>query len=224
MTTILLIRHGETEYNRNGKMAGRMPGVPLNERGRKQAEAVAAALAKAPIKTIYSSPIERAQETASYLSKLLNLEIQIAEGVNETDIGVWTGRSVKQCARTKLWQTVIHKPSELTFPGGESFAGIQQRASAEVRAIAERPPDELVACYTHADIIRLIAANFLEMPLDAFQRLGSDNCSITVLHFGKDGHVSVPKINQAVSAVWPEQSEAKKNGHGPAAKATKADQ
>lgn len=217
MTTLLLIRHGETDYNRNGKMAGRMPGVPLNEKGRKQAEAVATALAKAPIKTIYSSPIERAQETASYLSKTIGLEVRIAEGINETDIGEWTGRSVKQCARTKLWQTVIHKPSELTFPGGESFAGIQQRASAELRAIAERHPDELVACFTHADIIRLVVANFLEMPLDAFQRLGSDNCSITVVHFGKEGHVSVPKINQGVSAVWPEAHEKKpKNGKVPA--------
>jgi probable phosphoglycerate mutase len=217
MTTLLLIRHGETEYNRNGKMAGRMPGVPLNERGRKQAAEVAEALAKAPIKTIYASPIERAQETASYLAKIIGLEIQIAEGINETDIGEWTGRSVKQCARTKLWQTVIHKPSELTFPGGESFAYIQQRASAELKAIAERHPDELVACFTHADIIRLAVAHFLDMPLDAFQRLGSDNCSITVLHFSKEGRVSIPKINQGVSAAWPEAHEKKpKNGKVPA--------
>lgn len=213
MSTLLLIRHGETECNAKGIMAGRMPGIPLNEKGRKQAETVAAALSKAPIKQIYSSPIQRAQETASYLSKLLSLEVQIAEGINETDIGAWSGRSVKQCARTKLWQLVVNKPSELTFPGGESFAGIQKRASAELKEIAARHPEELVACFTHADVIRLVVADFLGMDLDAFQRLGSDNCSITVVHFGKEGRISVPKINQSVGFEWPAEH---KNGKKPA--------
>ena len=204
MSTILLIRHGETPYNVNGKMAGRMPGVPLNEKGRKQAEAIGEALKNAPIKYIYSSPMERAQETASYLAKNLGLEILEAAGVNETDIGSWTGRSVKQCARTKLWDTVINRPGELTFPGGESFAGIQQRASAEVKAIAERHPGELIACFTHADVIRLIAAYFLDMPLNSFQRIGSDNCSITTIHFGKEGRVFVPQVNLITGFTWPD--------------------
>lgn len=203
MTTILLIRHGETDYNRNGKMAGRMPGVPLNDKGRVQAAAVAVALAKAPIKHIYASPIERAQETASYLAKLLNMEILISEGINETDIGDWTGKSVKECSKLKLWDTVVNHPEDLTFPGGESFAYIQERASAEVKAIAERHPDELVACFTHADIIRLVAAHYLNMPLNSFQRLGSDNCSITVIHFGKEGRIAVPQINLVAGFSWP---------------------
>jgi probable phosphomutase (TIGR03848 family) len=215
MSTLLLVRHGETASNAKGVMSGRLPGIPLNEKGRMQAEAVAAVLAKAPIKYIYSSPIQRAQETASYLSKLLEMEVQIADGITETDIGTWSGRSVKQCARTKLWQTVIHKPSELTFPGGESFAGIQKRATAELRAIALRHPEDLVACFTHADIIRLVVAEFLGMDLDAFQRLGSDNCSITVVHFNKEGRVSVPKINQTVSIEW---HTGHKNGQKPAKK------
>ena len=204
MTTVLLIRHGETDANRTGIMAGRMPGVPLNARGRAQAASVAAALAKAPIKTIYTSPIERAQETASFLARILNLPVQTASGITETDIGDWTGRSVKQCSRLKLWDTVINRPGELTFPGGESFAGIQQRASAEVKAIAERHPGELIACFTHADVIRLIAAYFLDMPLNSFQRIGSDNCSITTIHFGKEGRVFVPQVNLITGFTWPD--------------------
>jgi probable phosphomutase (TIGR03848 family) len=219
MTTLLLIRHGETDYVRNGKMAGRLPGVPLNEKGRKQAEGVALALSKAPIKVIYSSPIERAQETAAYLSKLLNLPILEAPGITETDIGEWTGRTVKQCARTKLWRLVVNKPSQLTFPGGESFAGIQLRAVAELKSIAERHPEDLVACFTHADIIRLVTAYFLDMPLDSFQRLGAEPCSVTVLNIGKDGRVSMPKINQTINFVWPEEKKKpeRKNGSKPAA-------
>jgi broad specificity phosphatase PhoE len=170
---------------------------------------VAQALAKAPIQFIYSSPMERAQETAGYLAKILNLPVQEAAGIIETDIGEWTGRSVKQCARTKLWKVVQEKPSELRFPGGESFAEIQVRAAVELRAIAERHPEALVACFSHADIIRLVVAHFLEMPLDAFQRLGIDTCSVTVVHFGKDGKVAVPKINQSVGFAWIEKKEEK---------------
>jgi broad specificity phosphatase PhoE len=177
--------------------------VPLNEKGRKQAEAVGQALAKAPIKFIYSSPMERAQETASYLAKLLDLPVLNAPGINETDIGEWTGRTVKQCARTKLWKVVQSKPSEMRFPGGESFADIQVRAAAELRAIAERHPEDLVACFSHADIIRLAAAHFLDMPLDSFQRLGIDTCSITMVHINKEGRVAVPRINQVVALDWP---------------------
>lgn len=213
MSTLLLIRHGETPYNVNGKMAGRLPGVPLNDRGRKQAEAVGEALKNAPIKYIYSSPLERAQETAAYLAKNLGLEILIAPGINETDIGDWTGRSVKQCARTKLWDVVINRPGQLTFPGGESFAAIQARTVAELEAIAARHPDDLVACFLHADPIRLAVAYFLNMPIDSFQRIGVDNCSVCVIHFGKEGRIAVPKINVVAGPLWPEAQapDAKKN-------------
>ena len=204
MSTILLIRHGETPYNVNGKMAGRMPGVPLNEKGRKQAEAVGEALKNAPIKYIYSSPMERAQETASYLAKNLGLEILEAAGVNETDIGSWTGRSVKQCARTKLWDTVINRPGELVFPGGESFASIQARCVAQVEELAARHPEDLVAVFTHADPIKLVVAHFLNMPINSFQRLHSDNCSVCVIHFGKEGRVFVPQVNLITGFTWPD--------------------
>jgi len=221
MSTLLLVRHGETDYNINGKMAGRLPGVPLNEKGRKQAEAVGEALKSAPIKFIYSSPMERAQETASYLAKNLGLEILDAPGITETDIGDWTGRSVKQCARTKLWDTVINRPGELVFPGGESFAGIQQRIVAELEAIAARHPEDLVACFTHADPIRLAVAHFLNMPLNSFQRLGADNCSVCVIHFGKEGRVSVPKINLVAGPLWPEKAPASPKKNGGTARAKK---
>lgn len=221
MSTLLLIRHGETPYNVNGKMAGRLAGVPLNEKGRKQAEAVGEALKNAPIKWIYSSPLERAQETASFLAKNLGLEIQIAPGINETDIGDWTGRSVKQCARTKLWDVVINRPGQLTFPGGESFAAIQARTVAELEAIAARHPEELVACFSHADPIRLAVAHFLNMPIDSFQRIGVDNCSVCVIHFGKEGRIAVPKINVVAGPLWPDPpAESKKNGGKSSAKKT----
>lgn len=207
MTTLLLIRHGETEAVAKGILAGRMPGVPLNERGRRQAAEVALALANAPIKSIYSSPMERALETASYLAKILALPVTEAPGIIETDIGEWTGKSIRQCARTRMWKAVQGKPSEVRFPGGESFAEIQQRVADELRAIAARHPEDLVACFSHADIIRLAAAHFLDMPLDSFQRLAIDTCSVTVVNIGKEGRISVPKVNLTVNFKWPEMNK-----------------
>ncbi len=98
MTTVLLIRHGEN--NMVGKrLAGRLPGVHLNKKGREQAEQLAEVLCKAPIKAIYSSPLERAVETAEPLAKLLNLEILPAPGLVELAYGDWQGKTLKQFGR-----------------------------------------------------------------------------------------------------------------------------
>ncbi|MEK7785772.1 MAG: histidine phosphatase family protein, partial [Chloroflexota bacterium] len=116
MTDILLIRHGENEYTRKGKLAGWTPGVHLNETGKAQAEALAERLAQAPIKAIYSSPLERALETAGPLAQARKLPVQKCEGIGEVRYGEWTGRSLKVLARTKLWKVVQRQPSAMEFP------------------------------------------------------------------------------------------------------------
>lgn len=201
-TTLLLVRHGETEYVARGIMSARMPGVPLNEKGRAQAAAVAQALAGAPITRIYSSPMERAMETASFLAEILKQEVILADGIIETDVGDWTGLSGEQVKHTPEWQVLMNHPGQMQFPGGESFAGIQKRAVPELHAIAARHPGEMVACFSHADIIRLALAKFLEMDLDAFQRLHIDTCSVSVVEFADHGRVRVRKINQVVGPIW----------------------
>lgn len=202
MTTILLIRHGENSFV-GKRMAGRLPDVFLNEKGQKQAEALVSALQKAPIKAVYSSPLERAQQTAAPLARALDLEVQSAPGMMELDMGDWQGRTLKQLRRLKAWKVVQSRPSTFRFPGGETFLEAQSRAVAELKAIAERHPEDLVACFSHGDVIRLVTAFFLDIPLDSFQRLGADTASITVLHLGKDGGVAVPRINQVTHFEWP---------------------
>lgn len=209
MTTLLLIRHGENNFV-GKRLAGRLPGVILNEKGQKQAEGLAHALQKAPIKAIYSSPMERAQQTAAPLANGLGLEVKIEPGLDEVHIGDWQGRSLNQLKRLKAWKMVQSRPSAFTFPNGESFLEAQERAAAALRGIAGRHPDDLVACFTHADIIRLVTAHFLDVPLDSFQRLGADTASITVIHLGKDGQVSVPRVNQVLGLDWPEPKKKKK--------------
>ena len=195
MTTLLLIRHGENDTV-GRKLAGRTPEIHLNENGRKQADAVAQALGKAPIKAIYSSPMERAVETAQPLAEALGLEIQIRPQLIELDYGRFRGRTFKQLARAKLWKEVLKNPSEGRFPDGESFSEAQQRVTEDLEAIsALHGDDEIVACFTHADVVRLSVAHYLQMPLNVFQRLAINTTSVTVIVRVKD-QVFVPHINQ----------------------------
>ncbi len=199
MTTVLLIRHGEN--NMVGKrLAGRLPGVHLNKKGREQAEQLAEVLCKAPIKAIYSSPLERAVETAEPLAKLLNLEILPAPGLVELAYGDWQGKTLKQLGRRKLWKVVQEKPSEMRFPNGESFVEVRDRVVAEIERIAAaHEENDLVATFSHGDIVRLAVAHFLGMPLDLFQRLAANPASISVIHFNAKGKPFIAHVNQVLS-------------------------
>ncbi|HSF83023.1 MAG TPA: histidine phosphatase family protein [Anaerolineales bacterium] len=188
MPVLLLIRHGENEYVKNGRLAGRMPGVHLNEKGKSQAQAIAERLKPAPLKAIYSSPLERALETAEPLAVAKGLAIIPRQGLLETDFGEWQGKTLKSLRRRKLWRLVQGSPSMLRFPGGETFAECQLRIAQELQAIATlHKPKEMVACVFHSDPIKLAVAYYLGMPLDNFQRLMIAPASITGLFLGETG-------------------------------------
>ncbi len=196
MPLILLIRHGENEYVKTGKLAGHIPGVHLNERGQKQAAELAEALANAPIKAIYCSPLERAQETAAPLAARLGLEIQTRAGLLETNIGDWAGLELKVLGKLPEWKTVQGAPSRFRFPNGESFAECQIRVANEIEAIAKlHKADEVIALVSHADPIRLVTAYYLGMSLDHFQRLACDTASVTMLALADTG-AFLHKLNQ----------------------------
>jgi probable phosphoglycerate mutase len=196
MPTLLLIRHGENSFV-GKRLAGRLPGVSLNERGQRQAQQLAEMLAKAPIKAVYSSPLARALETAQPLAQALNLEAISWDGLLETDYGRWAGRSLKLLVKRPLWKVVQETPSEVRFPGGESLVECQARIVRALEEIAARhTKDELVACVLHSDPIKLAAAHYLGMPLDAFQRLNIDTASITTLHLeGGKGHFGAINVS-----------------------------
>jgi len=181
MPTLLLIRHGENDYLKQNKMPGHIPGIHLNKRGREQAEELARTLSRLPIKAIYSSPLERAVETAEPLAKSLGLEIQLRPDLTDTDVGELEGRSWKALGRTRLWKVVQETPSQFRFPGGETFVQTQERVTLALDAIASVYADELVAVVFHADPIKLAVAHYLGLPLDNFQRLSAHTGSVTVL-------------------------------------------
>ncbi|HLF74688.1 MAG TPA: histidine phosphatase family protein [Anaerolineales bacterium] len=196
MPLLLLIRHGENEYTTRRKLAGYLPDVHLNERGQKQAQALGDALKDVPLKAIYSSPLERAIETAAPIAAARGLEVQAEAGLLETDVGKWQGRSLKALRLVKHWKVIQHAPSRARFPEGETFYECQARIVAALDSICSRhKPKDIVAAVFHADPIKLAVAHYIGLPLDHFQRLGCDTGSIAVLSIGDMG-AHLIKLNQ----------------------------
>ncbi len=196
MPVFLLIRHGDNDLMRKF-LVGRSPGVHLNEKGLQQAQNLARLLAEAPLAGIFSSPMERALETARPVAQTRGLEIQERQGLTELDYGAWMGRPFRHLQRTSLWKQLKADPSEVRFPEGESICEAQQRAVRALEEIAASIQEkDLAACFTHGDIVRLLVAHYLDMPLKAYQKLGVDTASITVLALDKEKHAYLLHMNQ----------------------------
>jgi probable phosphoglycerate mutase len=196
MPLLLLIRHGENDYTKKHKLAGHLPDVHLNERGQKQALALAEALQDAPIKAVYSSPLERAVETATPIATARRLEVRVEAGLIETNVGKWQGRSLAALRLQKHWKVVQHAPSRAQFPEGETFYECQTRIVSTLDSICRKyKAQDLVVCVFHADPIKLAVAHYIGMPLDHFQRLGCDTGSVTALQVGEAG-ANLIKLNQ----------------------------
>jgi len=197
MPLLLLIRHGENEFVKTGKLPGHLPGIHLNERGQKQAQALGEALKDVPIKAIYSSPLERALETAEPIAASHQLEIFREPALRDANVGKWEGKSLKALRLTNAWKVVQHSPSRFQFPEGESFVDLQTRIVNVLEGIVKKhnKPKDIVAVVFHADPIKLAIAHFLGLPLDHFQRLSCDTGSVSALYVGEMG-ANLIKLNQ----------------------------
>lgn len=182
-TIVLLVRHGENDWVGSDRLAGRTPGVHLNDTGRKQACDLAAILAKQPIQAVYSSPLERCLETAQPTAEALGLPIVPFPGILEVDYGTWQGGNLKELAKLPEWGMVQHYPSAFRFPGGESLRETQARAIAALEEVQAGHPNQLVALFSHADVIRLLLSHYLGVPLDLFQRVVVATASVNVVAF-----------------------------------------
>ena len=193
MTTLLLVRHGHTDAA-GKRLTGRAPGVHLNELGRRQAERLVERLEGVRIDAIVSSPLERCRETAAPLAKARRHTVDVGRAWIEVDYGEWTGRSISQLRRTKLWRRVMFAPSNVRFPGGESLLEVQGRAVDATLDIAARHARGTVLVVSHADVIRLLVAHLAGMHADHLQRLSIDTASITAVSIS-DGFPRLLTLN-----------------------------
>lgn len=184
MTTLLLVRHGLTEANQGGLLAGWTDGIHLSERGREQATALAERLETVPVAAIVSSPLERCQETATALVSGRDVAVETDERIGECRYGDWTGQELKKLVKEPLWRVVQAHPSAATFPGGESLRDTQARAIDAIREHNTRLGAEATwVAVSHGDVIKAVLADALGMHLDMFQRVQVDPCSLSVVRY-----------------------------------------
>ncbi|GAA3224152.1 histidine phosphatase family protein [Pseudonocardia petroleophila] len=188
MTTLILLRHGRSSANVAGVLAGRTPGVELDETGRGQAEKVVGRLNGVPIAEIVCSPMLRCEQTVAPLAADRSLTPLTEPDLAEVDYGNWTGSELKKLGKEPLWKVVQSHPSAAVFPEGEGLAAMQARAVAAVRRhgariAAEHGPQAVWLACSHGDVIKAVLADALATHLDNFQRIMVDTCSISVVHY-----------------------------------------
>lgn len=189
MPTVLLVRHGRTAANAAGTLAGRSSGVPLDETGKAQVDALATRLARLPLAAIITSPLDRCVETASAIATGRGGLTPITdERLVECGYGDWTGRPIRALSRTKLWRQIQTHPSGATFPGGEPMRAMQARAvdavrDHDARVAAATGGSPAWVAVSHGDVIKAVVADALGMHLDAFQRIVIDPASVTVITY-----------------------------------------
>ncbi len=190
MPTFLLVRHGETDWNRSGQIMGDQP-IPLNQLGVQQAQALASILRTRHIHKIVSSPVERTIQTAAILSSAVHQPVQTHDGLTEIRVGEWVGRFWQELSEDLIKQNFYLDPQHARPPGGETLHEVQQRAVRVVEEIlapysegnAER--EEIILLISHADVLRSILSHFLGWGLSTIREVRIDHASLTALRLDK---------------------------------------
>jgi probable phosphomutase (TIGR03848 family) len=247
VTTVLLLRHGRTNANLTGVLAGRSSGVELDEVGVRQAAASAERIAPLPIQAVVTSPLRRCRQTAravidartAFLAganaeavasngRLPAPSMATDAGIIECGYGSWTGRKLRDLAKEKLWATIQQQPSAVRFPDGEAMTEMSARATAAIRGwdarIAAEHGDEAIwVAVSHGDVIKAILADALGMHLDQFQRIMVDPASISVIHYAgtRPFVLRMNSVGQDLDSLIPRPKPAKKRkAAAPAKRAT----
>jgi probable phosphoglycerate mutase len=188
-TLVLLVRHGQTPTT-GTLLPGRAPGLHLAEAGHAQARRAAERITALPsVDAVYSSPLERARETAAPIAAALGQKVKIDKGLLECDFGAWTGAELKKLMKLPEWGTVQRAPSTFRFPGGESFTEMQTRIVSAIDRIRAAHPGGTVVCVSHADPIKAAVAHSMGTHLDLFQRVVISTCSISAVAYSAWGPV-----------------------------------
>jgi probable phosphoglycerate mutase len=194
---LLLIRHAHHDYIGRA-IAGWLPGVSLSRQGRIEAAALADRLADARIVAIYSSPLERALETASPLAERLGLRIEIRPALGEVRFGDWTGRTMAELDADPAWQRFNNYRSGTRAPNGEWMLEAQARMTGELERIRRDHPNNAVAVVSHGDVIRAAVMHYAGIPLDLFQRIEIHPASVSVIELDENGP-RILKLNETGS-------------------------
>ena len=189
-TTILLVRHGETAWNRDKVFRGTFD-IPLNDNGRQQARLASTSLAQTPIAAAYTSPLSRASETARIVLEPHGLAATEHDGLLDIDYGDWTGKSDADVASTwpcehAAWSA---EPHAVRIPGGNTLQEVYDRAFRAMEEVAERHAGGTVALFSHRVVNKLLILGAVQLGLSRFPFIIQGNCCINTLERTAAGYL-----------------------------------
>jgi broad specificity phosphatase PhoE len=192
MVTIILARHGETDWNTGEIFRGRAD-VPLNATGLRQAELLAEYLSGEKIDIIYSSPLQRAVKTAEAITACQGLDVNTVENINDIDYGEWQGLSLDKVKERypELYQDWLDTPEQVRFPGGESLAEVRGRAMPFVEDAVMRCGEGKIMVVSHRVVHKVLIGALLGLDNASFWNFRLDTGGITRFEFNDDRAVLV---------------------------------
>lgn len=186
MTTFLLVRHGETDAVGKSIM-GWTPGWHLNPKGRAEVKALAERLRELPVRAVYTSPLERAVETAAEIARPHAIEPQPVQELGEFHAGEWEGKILAELDGRDDWRRFNQFRSGTRAPGGETMMEAQMRMIRQLEGLWSRHRDETAVIVSHGDPLRAVVAYYLGIPLDLMLRFEILTASVSVLQLADWG-------------------------------------
>ena len=194
---VFLVRHGETDWNRAPKRLQGKKDISLNQNGLSQAKCLSEFFKEEDIAVIYSSPLQRAYQTAEIINRFHNLSITWDEQLVEMDFGIWEGEIVTRIQHDQphLWEQWKENPQELKLPHAESLVKLVNRSMEAVRRVSAIAGRKKIIV-THGAFLRAAMLGFSGRPLSSFNKYEQDNASINIIAFTPE--VEVVKENYTV--------------------------
>ena len=196
MTEIIIIRHGETEWNKTGRFQGHSD-VPLSAEGRAQAAALGKNLVVDHVDAIYASDLTRAMETAAPLAQRFGLEVISAPLLRELNFGSWEGRNFNDvnAENPDAMKTFYNDPERVNIPDSEPFPEFQRRVAGRVREIVAQERGKRIVIVSHGASIRILFADILSMPIRSIWHVSQLNTAVNKIRFEDDGFAVVTLMN-----------------------------
>ena len=196
MTSVYVVRHGETAWNKEEIFRGRTD-ISLNDIGFREAELVGEYLKGKDIHVIYSSPLSRAMETARRIAQVFNLKVQPLEGIIDMSFGKWEGLPLKevQTRDGELYRQWREQPHLVTLPGGESLDEVRVRAMAALEEVIQYRKGMNIVLVSHRVINKVIICGILGIDNSHFWQIGQGTAAVNLIQY-KEGKYILSLLNE----------------------------
>jgi broad specificity phosphatase PhoE len=196
MTSIYLVRHGQTAWNKEEIFRGRTD-IPLDEIGLRQAELTGEYLKEVEIHAIYSSPLSRAWQTAQKIAQFHNLNVLPLEGIIDMSFGKWEGRAHQEiketdCETYRQWR---EEPHLVRLPGGESLNDVRIRAMAALEEVIQNHPGKNLVLVSHRVINKILLCAILGLDNSHFWQITQDPTAINLIRY-RNGKYILSLVNE----------------------------